>query len=99
MGKEQGFRIFFDGMAAMRTFDDAEFIGSNEACSELIDLKRFGTSGTLALHVSHSMLTFKYRKPKIRKALLLRPAETATNIEICMTVTFPFSPTPKNVFL
>lgn len=75
-------------MAAMRAFDDAEFIRSNEARSELIDLKRFGAFGTLALHVSHSMLTFNYRKPKFRKAMLLRPSETAMDIKIFMTVTF-----------
>jgi hypothetical protein len=92
MRKEQGFRIIFDGMAAMRTFDDAEFIGSNAARSELIDLKRFAASGTLTLHVSHGMLTFKNRKPKIRKSMSSRLARTAMNIKFARQQLLPVLP-------
>lgn len=65
MREKQGFGTALDCMAAVRAFDDAEFIGGNEPRVELINLKRFATSGTLALHEFHCALTFENSEPKI----------------------------------
>lgn len=53
MREKQGFGTTLNRMTTVRAFDDAEFIGGNKPRIELINLKRFATSGTLALHEFH----------------------------------------------